>query len=145
MIFLLDRRPAIGYLPAPSILPKGFLAHRAMTGPRGDAMLRWGMALAAVLLLGLTVEARAQALPTNGGGLTFVPVDTTKNLIAPIPVYGAAQSKGTFFDRFYNVVATILPFMTPRQPTTPQTGPRPLLPQPSKPTSILGSMQLPQI
>lgn len=108
-------------------------------------MLKWGMALAAALVLGLTAEARAQALPTNGGGLTFVPVDTTKNLVAPIPVYGAAQTQGTFFDRFYNVVASILPFMTPRQPVPPQTGPRQMLPQPTKPTSILGSLQLPQV
>jgi hypothetical protein len=113
--------------------------------PEGDAMLRLGMALAAALLLGLAVEARAQALPTNGNGLTFVPVDTTKNLVAPIPVYGAAQSKGTFFDRFYNTVALILPFMTPRQPGIPQTGPRPLLPQPTKPTSGLGSLKIPEV
>ncbi len=108
-------------------------------------MLRGWMALAAVLLLGLAVEARAQVLPTNGNGLTFVPVDTTKNLVAPIPVYGAAQNKGSFFDRFYNVVASIVPFMTPRQPVPPQTGPRPLLPQPTQPTSILGSLQLPKV
>lgn len=111
-------------------------------------MYKWGMALAALVLLGVAAESHAQVRPTNGNGLTFVPVDTTSNLVAPLPVYGAAQPKGSFFDRFYNALASIVPFMTPRQ--SPPVGSRNhamgQLPAPKQPTSTLPNLpSIPQI
>lgn len=112
-------------------------------------MLKCVMALAAALLLGLATDARAQVLPQNGNGLTFVPVDTAKNSVAPVPAYGMPQVKGSYFDRFYNALASVVPFMTPRQPLVFGPGmrrPQPPLPQPQAPTTTLpGSIKLPEV
>lgn len=111
-------------------------------------MYKWGLALAALALLAVATESHAQVRPTNGNGLTFVPVDTTKNLVAPVPIYGAAQPKGSFFDRFYNALATFVPFLTKRQPPPPASAqlPQKPLPAPGQPASSFPNLpMIPQI
>lgn len=109
-------------------------------------MYKWGLALAALALLGLAGESRAQVRPQNGNGLTFVPVDTTKGLVAPVPVYGAAQPKGSFFDRLYNVLAKIVPFMEPRNPTPGILNmPQKQLVGPQKPATTFPNLSIPQL
>src|SRR5262245_49310155 len=76
----------------------------------GGTMLRWGIVLAAVVILGAATEARAQLLPRGNDQVQFVPIDVTKNLATPIPTVMVPQPKGSYFDRLYDALASVLPF-----------------------------------
>jgi len=104
-------------------------------------MLRWGIVLAAVLALGLASEARAQLLPQGNGQVQFVPIDVTKNLATPIPTVVVPQPKGSYFDRFYDALASVLPF--PRRNRSPYL-PSPLVPTMQMPQSSQGPVAQPQ-
>jgi hypothetical protein len=112
------------------------------------------LALAAVAFLAVATQSHAQ----SSGGLTFVPVDTTKNLAAPLPVYPGPQTQGSYFDQLYNALTSILPFTQSSQPNMPghhhhgfghwffrHQQPQPMLPSPQLPTTTLpGTTTLPQ-
>src|SRR5205823_3138831 len=61
----------------------------------------------------------------------FVPIDVTKNLATPLPAVMVPQPKGSYFDRLYDSLASVLPF--------PRRNRKPYLPAPLAPT-----MQLPK-
>ena len=117
-------------------------------------MLKWGIALAAGVLLGIAGEVRAQ-LPKNGNGLTFVPVDTSRGLSTPIPTFGKPPEQGSFFSRLYDALASIIPFAPQKKPALPGPyAPTMKLPQntqsklapPLQPTTSLPkSIKLPQL
>ena len=89
-------------------------------------MQRLGIALAAGVLLGLATQGRAQ-LPSNGNGLTFVPLNTTQNLATPLP-FNNLQRPVTFRDNVHGFFARHLPsFLQPKSP----------LPSPLAPTTQL--------
>lgn len=77
--------------------------------------------LAGVIVLGLGSSAYAQ-LPRSGNGMTFVPIDTTRNLATPIPSVNVPQSQPSFFDQLYEKLAKILPF-TPKSKRNPLSAP----------------------
>src|SRR6266568_1834426 len=102
-------------------------------------MLRWGIVLAVTVVLGLATEARAQLLPRGNDQVHFVPIDVTKNLATPIPTVIVPQPKGSYFDRLYDSLASVLPF--------PKRNRKPYLPSPLAPTMQLpksSQAQLPQ-
>jgi len=104
-------------------------------------MLRWGIVLAAALVLGLATEARAQLLPQGNGQVQFVPIDVTKNLATPLPAVIVQQPKGSYFDRLYDALASVLPFpKRNRQPNLPS----PMAPIMQMPKSSQGSVGQPQ-
>jgi hypothetical protein len=98
-------------------------------------MKRWGIALAAGVLLGVASPGRAQ-LPTNGNGLTFAPLNTN-NLSTPLP-YTVVQQQPTFRDHVHGFFHRFLPgFLQPKAPL-----PGPLLPTttlPNVPQSPVGT------
>src|SRR5262249_11430567 len=102
---MLDRRPRAGYFPRSSC--------RDSFRTKGKPMFRWGIALAAVVALGYASQLHAQ-VPTGGNGLKFVPVDTTRNLAAPVPMVYIPQPKMPLPDRLHNFFASFIPFMTKR-------------------------------
>lgn len=117
--------------------------------------MRFGLLAGVVSMLLLAAEARAQ-LPRNGNGLTFVPVDTSKNLATPVPTFNKPVEKGSLMDRLRESLATIMPFKLssrrnalpePQMPTTklPQGTPS-RLPSPVQPTTKLpNAIQLPKL
>ncbi len=111
-------------------------------------MQRWGIVLAAVVLIGLASEVRAQ-VPVGGNGMRFVPVDTTKNLATPIPSVNLPKPNLSMQDKIHNVFASFLPFINKRQGTLPgpqmpgNTLPKGIaskLPQPQQPTTKTSSL-----
>src|SRR5947199_1513640 len=94
-------------------------------------MLRWGIVLAAAVVLGLATEARAQLLPRGNDQVQFVPIDVTKNLATPIPTVIVPQPKGSYFDRLYDSLASVLPFPTRHR--------KPYLPSPLAPIMQLAT------
>jgi hypothetical protein len=91
-------------------------------------MLRRGIALSAVIMLGLAAAGRAQ-VPSGGNGLRYVPIDTSRNLATPLPASNLGQAKPTLSDRLHATVAKVLPFTAKKQPSifAPQ---RPATPSP---------------
>jgi hypothetical protein len=84
-------------------------------------MRKWGIALAIAGLL----AAGAQA-----GDLNFVPVNTSQNLAAPVPmVFGPMVQKKTMLGRAGDKLKSLSPFSskktlaTPPGPTMPTTAP----------------------
>ncbi|MFL5340772.1 MAG: hypothetical protein ACJ8F7_11535 [Gemmataceae bacterium] len=109
-------------------------------------MLRWGGLLAAALVgLALTGTARAQLPSPGSSGMNYVPVDTTRNLAAPIPVVPVPPKK-SLLSRTYSSVKSVVPFVgkstpnvSPMMPTamTPKNMPQPQQPaQASGPTLL---------
>jgi hypothetical protein len=106
-------------------------------------MLRWGIALAAVGLLGVATQAQAQA-PAGGNGLKFVPINT-QNLSTPLPVPNIPHATLSRGDKIHNALASVVPWMSKRQPAVPApkgVAARPKsgqnqLPQPQSPTFTL--------
>jgi hypothetical protein len=91
-------------------------------------MKRWGIALAAGVLLGIASQGRAQ-VPTGGNGLTYVPINM-QNLATPIPAMNI-QKPPTFRDHVHAFFRSHLPsFLQPRSP----------LPGPMMPTTQLPTM-----
>ena len=92
-------------------------------------MLRWGGFLAAGLVsLALTGAARAQ-LPSPGStGMNFVPVDTTKNLAAPIPVVPVPPKK-SLLSRTVSSVKSVVPFVGKSTPSVSPVMPMAALPK----------------
>lgn len=83
-------------------------------------MLRWiGLVAVGALVLGFAVPARAQ-LPTSGaGGMKLVPVDTTRNLAAPVPTIIQPPRK-SLLQRTRDSLSRLNPFSTTPKPTAPQ-------------------------
>src|SRR5262245_61551981 len=104
-------------------------------------MLRWGIVLSAVVVLGVATEARAQLLPRGNDQIQFVPIDVTKNLATPIPTINAPQPKGSYFDRLYDALASVLPF--PKRNRQPNLA-GPLVPIMQLPKSSQGPVAQPQ-
>lgn len=110
-------------------------------------MTRWGIAAAAVVLLGLTGPVQAQ-VPTGGNGMRFVPIDTSRNLATPLPVGNIPQLKKSSLERFFEAVEKALPFFgkTRRAPLTGPMAPTtklPPLPAPELPGPLLPRTTLP--
>ena len=103
-------------------------------------MKRWGIALAAGVLLGVASQGMAQtstasAIPTGGNGLTYVPVNTT-NLSTPLP-FGTVQAAPTFRDHVHHFFGRFVPFL---QPKSPLPGPlAPVSQLPNIPQSTVGT------
>jgi hypothetical protein len=102
-------------------------------------MGRWEIVLAAVTLLGLATQLRAQT-PTGGNGLRFVPIDTTKNLATPIPTVNIPQPNLSMQDKVHNFFARFLPFINKRQGTLPG----PVMPGTTLPKGIQSAINQPQ-
>lgn len=119
----------------------GTLSNHGPAGPKGDAMLRWGIVLAAAVVLGLATEARAQLLPRGNDQVQFAPIDVTKNLATPIPTVVTPQPKGSYFDRLYDALAKVLPF--PKRNRQPNLG-GPLVPVMQLPKSVQAALPQPQ-
>jgi hypothetical protein len=104
-----------GYFPSPSTLDEfGF------TGPgrpEGGIMRKWGIALAAAGLL---------AGAASAGDLKYVPVNTSRNLVAPVPVYGAFAQRKSWLGRVGDSIKSLSPFNS-KKAVLP-TPPGPLLP-----------------
>src|SRR5947209_5235012 len=91
-------------------------------------MLRWGGMLCAGLVgLALAGSVRAQ-LPVGGGGNKMVPIDTTRNLAAPIPVVPVAQKK-SLLSRTYDSVKSVVPFTGKSSPNVSPVMPMAQLPK----------------
>ncbi len=89
-------------------------------------MHRWGILLAGGLLaLALVGPARAQAVRN-------VPIDTTKNLAAPIPLIPVAPKK-SLVSRTVNTVKSVVPFVKKSTPQIAPVAPTTQLPNPIKP------------
>ena len=81
-------------------------------------MLRWKLAIAAgVIVLAVAGSARAQGPSPGSTGMQFVPINTTQNLAAPIPVRIMPQRK-SLLKRVHDSVSKLSPF-SPSQPTMP--------------------------
>jgi hypothetical protein len=105
-------------------------------------MLRWGIALGAGwLLLALATPASAQ-VPIAGNGLTFAPIDTSKNLAAPIPLM-PVQKKKSLLSRTYDSVKSLNPLASK---PTPQIAPKAApaqVPQSSAALQALSNIKVP--
>jgi hypothetical protein len=102
-------------------------------------MKRWGIALAAGMLLGAVSQGRAQ-IPTGVNGLTFVPINT-QNLSTPLP-YSIVQTQPTFRDHVHGFFHRLLPGFL--QPKAPLPGPMsPITQLPNIPTTPVGTPSSP--
>jgi hypothetical protein len=94
-------------------------------------MKRWGIALAAGVLLSVVSQGNAQiptnsVIPTGGNGLTYAPVSTS-SLSTPLP-YSVVQAQPTFRDHVHGFFNRFLPgFLQPKSP----------LPAPQSPVNSL--------
>ena len=89
-------------------------------------MRKWGIALAALGLL----AGGARAADT-----TFVPVDTTRNLAAPVPYYGPAMEKKSFFGRVGDSIKSVSPFHVKKTLARP---PAPIMPTAAPVAGLIG-------
>src|SRR5262245_22931006 len=81
--------------------------------PKGGIMQRWGIALAAAGLLASGAAA---------GELKFVPVDTTRNVAAPVNVYSPFGPKKSWLGRVGDSIRSLSPFSS-KKSTPTQPGP----------------------
>jgi len=83
-------------------------------------MHKWGVALATVGLL---------AMGARAADLKYVPVDTSRNLAAPVPYYGPVVQKKSYWGRISDTVKGLSPFHSKKglatmpAPTMPTTAP----------------------
>ena len=73
-------------------------------------MRKWGIALAAAGLLAGGAAA---------GDLRYVPVDTSRNLAAPVQVYGRVAQKKSWLGRVGNSIKSLSPFSSKKTVATP--------------------------
>jgi len=73
-------------------------------------MRKWGMALAAAGLLAGGAAA---------GDLKYVPVDTSRNLAAPVNVYAPMVHKKSWFGRVGDSIRSLSPFSSKKTVNTP--------------------------
>ncbi len=87
-------------------------------------MLRWGIVPGAgLLVLVLTAPASAQ-MPAAGNGLKFAPINTTKNLAAPIPVM-PVQPRKSLLSRTVASVKSLNPLASKPAAQAAPTAPMP--------------------
>ena len=91
---------------------------------------------AAGLVLGVPAGTPAQGPSAGKSGMIYAPIDTTKNLAAPIPLPRLPVKK-SFFGRVRSSVASLNPFAKKPDPVAP-VAPTTKLPANAQPTASGG-------